>query len=64
MYKPYSPEWHRRRYLDEAIQKYIEDGESSDVILDDLKDVLLSWIDHYDDKSTTLKEVFESLPDK
>lgn len=64
MYKPYSPEWHRRRYLDEAIQKYIEDGESSDVILGDLKDVLLSWIDHYDDKSTTLKEVFESLPDK
>ena len=25
MYKPYSPEWHRYRYLKEAIDKYLDD---------------------------------------
>ena len=24
MYKPYSPEWHRKRYLKEAIDKYLD----------------------------------------
>ena len=40
MYKPYSPEWHRHRYLKEAIEKYLEDKVSPDIILDDIREVL------------------------
>ena len=24
-YKPYSPEWHRKRYLKEALDRYLDD---------------------------------------
>ena len=40
MYKPYSPEWHRKRYLKEAIDKYLEDGVDPTFIMDDLRDIL------------------------
>jgi hypothetical protein len=40
MYKPYSPEWHRHRYLKESIEKYLEDKVSPDIILDDIREVL------------------------
>jgi len=40
MYKPYSPEWHRYRYLKEAIYKYLEDGVDPTFIMDDLRDIL------------------------
>ena len=36
MYKPYSPEWHRYRYLKEAIDKYLDDY----VIRDDILTIL------------------------
>ena len=39
-YKPYSPEWHRYRYLKEAIDKYLEDGIDPTNIMDDIRDVL------------------------
>jgi hypothetical protein len=39
-YKPYSPEWHRYRYLKEAIDKYLEDYEETNVIIADILDVL------------------------
>ena len=35
-YKPYSPEWHRHRYLKEAIDKYLDDGVENDIIMDDI----------------------------
>jgi len=31
-YKPYSPEWHRKRYLQEALYKYFDDYVPTDVI--------------------------------
>ena len=40
LYKPYSPEWHRYRYLKEAIDKYLEDGIDPTFIMDDLRDIL------------------------
>ena len=40
MYKPYSPEWHRNRYLKEAIDKYLDDYVDNDVIRDDILDIL------------------------
>ena len=39
-YKPYSPEWHRRRYLKEALDKYFDDYVDTDVIYEDIMDVL------------------------
>jgi len=39
-YKPYSPEWHRKRYLKEAIDKYLEDYVENNVIIDDILDIL------------------------
>ena len=39
-YKPYSVEWHRYRYLKEAIDKYLDDHIDNDVIMNDIRDVL------------------------
>ncbi len=36
MYKPYSVEWHRYRYLKEAIDKYIDDYVDTDTIMKDI----------------------------
>jgi len=40
MYKPYSQEWHRRRYLKEAIDKYLDDGVDPTFIIDDIRNIL------------------------
>jgi hypothetical protein len=40
MYKPYSLEWHRYRYLKEAIDKYLEDDIDNDVIVNDILDII------------------------
>ena len=39
-YKPYSPEWHRYRYLKEALDKYLDDYVDNDIIRDDILDIL------------------------
>lgn len=39
-YKPYSPEWHRRRYLKEALDKYFDDYADVSIIRQDILDVL------------------------
>jgi hypothetical protein len=39
-YKPYSPEWHRHRYLKEAIDKYLDDYVDPSIILGDIRDIL------------------------
>ncbi len=39
-YKPYTPEWHRYRYLKEAVDKYLDEYIEPDIILNDIKDVL------------------------
>ena len=40
MYKPYSPEWHRKRYLKEAIDKYFDDYVGNEIIHGDIMDIL------------------------
>jgi|TARA_A200000159_G_scaffold151153_1_gene161078 hypothetical protein len=40
MYKPYSPEWHRYRYLKEAIYKYLDDYENNEVIVGDILNII------------------------
>jgi|TARA_B100000035_G_scaffold313497_1_gene327319 hypothetical protein len=39
-YKPYSPEWHRQRYLKEALLKYLDDGVDNNAIYTDILDIL------------------------
>jgi hypothetical protein len=39
-YKPYSPEWHRKRYLKEALDKYLDDYVENEIILEDILDIL------------------------
>jgi|TARA_B100001939_G_scaffold277827_1_gene246232 hypothetical protein len=39
-YKPYSPEWHRKRYLKEALDTYFDDYVDNDVIFGDMMDIL------------------------
>ena len=39
-YKPYSPEWHRKRYLKEALDKYLDDYVENDIIYNDIIDIL------------------------
>ena len=41
-YKPYSPEWHRYRYLKEALDKYLDEYIDNNVIIDDIHDILHS----------------------
>ena len=40
MYKPYSPEWHRDRYLKEALDTYFDDYVDNEVIYGDIMDIL------------------------
>ena len=39
-YRPYSPEWHRKRYLKEALDKYFDDYVDADTIRQDILDLL------------------------
>lgn len=41
-YKPYTNEWHRKRYLQEALFKYIEDDADVEVVINDILDILLT----------------------
>ncbi len=40
MYKPYSPEWHRYRYLKEAVDKYLDDYVDNNIIMNDILDIV------------------------
>ena len=40
MYKPYSPEWHRYRYLKEAIDTYLDDYVDNDIIMKDILSIV------------------------
>ena len=39
-YKPYSPEWNRKRYLKEALDNYLDDYVDNDIIFQDISDIL------------------------
>ena len=39
-YKPDTPEWHRLRYLKEAIDLYCDDYASTETILNDIDTIL------------------------
>ena len=39
-YRPYSPEWNRKRYLREALDQYFNDYINTEIIYADLMDIL------------------------
>lgn len=41
-YKPYSAEWHRKRYLKEAIDKYMDDYVDTETIVKDILDIVFT----------------------
>jgi len=55
-YKPYSPEWHRYRYLREALDKYMDDGVENQIILDDILNIVT-------DRQFTAHQEFTRLSD-
>ena len=61
-YKPYSPEWHRKRYLKEALDKYFDDYVDNEVIHSDLMDILSTRMSAAVDevnKVLDLKDIFK-----
>ena len=61
-YNPYSPEWHRKRYLQEALFKYLDDYVANDIIINDIKDILHRSDEAYQEYSK-LKELNAKLSD-
>jgi predicted DNA-binding protein len=55
-YKPYSQEWHRHRYLREALEKYIDDGVENQVILNDILNIVCA-------RQVTAHKEFKKLSD-
>ena len=60
-YRPYSPEWHRKRYLQEAIFKYLDDYVENDIIINDIKDILSERSDKAYQEYTKLNQLKDKL---
>ena len=60
-YNPYSPEWHRKRYLKEALFKYLDDYVENDIIINDIKDILHSRSDKAYKEYTELNQLSAKL---
>jgi hypothetical protein len=60
-YKPYSPEWHRKRYLKEALDKYLDDYVDTDTILEDIRDILSSRAEQAYQEFTRLNDLEHKL---
>ena len=60
-YKPYSPEWHRRRYLKEALDKYFDDYVDIDIIKNDILDILSERSEKAYSEFTKINELEKSL---
>jgi hypothetical protein len=60
-YKPYSPEWSRKRYLSEALETYFNDGVSVDTILDDIVNVLEENAVGHRNRAEKFQEVLDGL---
>ena len=60
-YKPYTPEWHRKRYLKEALDKYLDDYVDTDTILGDIRDILSSRAEQAYQEFTRLNDLEHKL---
>ena len=62
-YKPYSPEWHRYRYLKEALDKYLDDYVSTEDILGDIDTILQYRSETALDEYTRVTDLQKKLRD-
>ena len=62
-YKPYSPEWHRKRYLREALDKYFDDYVENELIRDDIMDILHSRANEAYEEYNRVNKLAQSLND-
>jgi len=60
-YRPYSPEWHRRRYLKEALDKYFDDYVDIDLIKNDILDILSERSEKAYSEFTKINQLEKSL---
>lgn len=60
-YRPYSPEWNRKRYLKEALDKYLDDYVKTDMILEDIRDILHSRSEKAYQEFTRLNDLEHKL---
>ena len=60
-YRPYSLEWHRYRYLKEAIDKYLADYISNEVIIADIHQVLSERSSHAREEFTRIEKLEKDL---
>jgi len=56
MYKPYSPEWTRYRYLKEAIDSYLNDGIDNPTLIKDLLTIV-------GERQLTAQEEYKKMSD-
>ena len=63
-YKPYSPEWHRKRFLKEALDKYLDDYVSNEIIREDILDILSERSESAYAEFTRLTELESMLKSK
>lgn len=62
-YKPYSQEWHRRRYLKEAIDKYLDDGINPAIVKKDIRDILHDRSESAYEEFQRINQLEQSLQD-
>ena len=60
-YKPYSPEWHRKRYLKEAIDTYLDDYVENDTIVNDILDILKSRMRNALENANKLEDLISKI---
>ena len=63
-YKPYSPEWHRKRYLKEALDLYFDNYVSNEVIREDILSCLSERSDSAYAEWNKIEELTEMLESK
>jgi hypothetical protein len=60
-YKPYTLEWSRKRYLNEAIQKYFDSDVDADIIIEDIVDCLSESITYHKSMKDKMQFVADAI---
>ena len=63
-YKPYSPEWNRKRYLKEALDMYLNNYVENSIIYADILDILSERADAAYQEFSKLNDLESKLQSK
>ena len=61
VYKPYSAEWHRKRFLKEALDAYFDDYVDVETIRKDINDILQSRANKAYEEYDRVNQLSDSL---